>query len=62
MLTRMVAQPIPDDAPEEVDRTGACPVFGHYCPGGEQRVQTCDAATDWTEAIEDLAHRDSGSS
>lgn len=62
MLTRMVAQPIPDDAPEEVDRTGACPVFGHYCPGGEQRVQTCDAATDWTDAIEDLARRDSGSS
>jgi hypothetical protein len=42
-----LAVPIPADAPETVDRTGACPLFGHYCPGGKETVAACEVAQDW---------------
>jgi hypothetical protein len=45
-----IKEPIPEDAPEEVDRTGACPVFGHYCPGGQTTVDRCEAAKEWVAA------------
>lgn len=44
---KILAEPIPDDAPEKVDRVGACPIFGHYCPGGPGTVDGCVAAQDW---------------
>jgi hypothetical protein len=43
----ILSEPIPDDAPEEVDRTGACPVFGHYCPGGPATIRDCESAQEW---------------
>lgn len=46
-LSRAVAEPIPEDAPETVDTTGACPIFGHYCPGGAKHVEGCEAAQSW---------------
>lgn len=51
-LARAVAEPIPDDAPEEVDRSGACPMFGHFCPGGAPHVDQCEAAAMWVDAVE----------
>lgn len=49
----MLAEPTPDYAQDKVDRTGACPVFGHYCPGGEETVRTCEAAQEWVAELSD---------
>lgn len=57
---RALSEPIPDDAPEEVDETGACPVFGHFCPGGEATIRDCEAAREWIELQAEHA-RPSGS-
>jgi len=43
----MLSQPVPDDLPEEVDTTGSCPVFGHFCPGGPKTVDSCETAHEW---------------
>jgi len=51
MLARMTSEPIPEDAPEEVDRRAACPIFGHFCPGGEEHVRGCGAANEWTSEV-----------
>ncbi len=47
-LRTMLEEPIPDDAPEEVDRRslGGCPMFGHYCPGGPEQAELCWEAED----------------
>jgi hypothetical protein len=49
----MLAEPIPDYVQDVVDTTGACPVFGHYCPGGEETVRTCEAAQAWIAEIQE---------
>jgi hypothetical protein len=49
---QMLAEPMPDYVQDIVDTTGACPVFGHYCPGGEETVRTCGAAKEWVAALE----------
>ena len=46
-----LSEPIPDDAPEKVDRAGACPMFGHYCPGGVETVSNCPTAAAWLEEL-----------
>jgi len=43
----MIEEPMADDLPDVVDRTGACPIFGHYCPGGPETVATCESAKEW---------------
>lgn len=48
----MLAGPTPDYVQDKVDETGACPVFGHYCPGGEETVRTCEAAKEWAAALQ----------
>jgi hypothetical protein len=54
---RVLAEPIPSDAPEEVDETGACPVFGHYCPGGVATISHCEAAREWIEVSAERAQQ-----
>jgi hypothetical protein len=49
---QMLSEPTPDYVQDIVDTTGACPVFGHYCPGGEETVRTCGAAKEWVAALE----------
>jgi hypothetical protein len=49
----MLASPTPDYVQDKVDRTGACPIFGHYCPGGEETVRTCEAAKEWVAEVQD---------
>jgi hypothetical protein len=49
---RTLEEPIPDDAPEEVDETGSCPIFGHYCPGGQTTVNGCESAKEWVTSSE----------
>jgi hypothetical protein len=46
-FSEILSKPIPDDVPEEVDTTGACPVFGHFCPGGSDVVEACGVAQEW---------------
>jgi hypothetical protein len=53
MFEKVLAEPIPDDLPDKVDHTGACPIFGHYCPGGEETVRTCGAAQEWVAQLPD---------
>jgi hypothetical protein len=49
----ILAKPVvAEDHPEVVDRTGACPIFGHYCPGGVEVVESCEAAQEWIADIE----------
>lgn len=56
-FVRSLSEPIPDDAPEEVDETGACPVFGHFCPGGDPTIRECEAAREWIEISAEHARR-----
>ena len=49
---QMLATPVAEDAPEEVDRTGSCPIFGHYCPGGASTVESCPVAAEWVKSDE----------
>jgi hypothetical protein len=49
---QMLTEPMPDYVQDIVDTTGACPVFGHYCPGSEETVRTCAAAKEWVAALE----------
>jgi hypothetical protein len=51
MFEAVLAEPIPDDLPDEVDDTGACPIFGHFCPGGEDTVRTCKPAQEWVAQV-----------
>jgi hypothetical protein len=51
-MERRGAEPIPDDAPEEVDTSGACPLFGHYYPGGKSTVGSCLVAQEWVRSLE----------
>jgi hypothetical protein len=51
-LEKLLAEPIPADLPDEVDSTGACPIFGHYCPGGEETVRTYEAAQEWVGELQ----------
>lgn len=51
----MLAEPVPDDLPEHEDRSGACPTFGHYCPGGAETVKRCEPARQWESDAQDAA-------
>lgn len=44
ILRYLLESGVPDDAPEEPDlemEAGACPVFGHVCPGGRAQADQC---------------------
>ena len=51
-LMAQLQVPIPANTPETVDRTGACPLFGHFCPGGVAIVETCEVAKAWVEGAD----------
>ncbi|MFF1822723.1 hypothetical protein ACFVWG_35815 [Kribbella sp. NPDC058245] len=41
----------PDDFSDNPDTTGACPIFGHYCPGGKSTVEKCVPAKEWQQTF-----------
>jgi hypothetical protein len=48
----MLAEPVDESEFVEVeDLTGACPIFGHYCPGGEQVIRSCEPARAWVAEL-----------
>jgi hypothetical protein len=51
-LEQTLSEPIPDYVKDHVDKAGACPVFGHYCPGGEPTVRNCEAAKEWIAMLQ----------